>query len=65
MGRPAKAVEEKKKQISFKLHPNDIALLNAVAKATGFKVNTILEQGMRLRIDQLEKQLNGGKSFVE
>jgi hypothetical protein len=61
MGRPKKP--DAKRPVGIKLSEADIARLAAASHATGLKVNTIIEQGLNLRIEQLEKLMNEGKPF--
>jgi predicted DNA-binding protein len=46
--------KEKKKNVTIKLYPSDIRRLEEAAQKTGFKKNTIVEQGIRKRLSELQ-----------
>jgi|WetSurMetagenome_2_1015567.scaffolds.fasta_scaffold34567_1 hypothetical protein len=47
--------ELKKKNVTIKLYPEQIARIEK-AMANGFKKNTIIEKGMELYLDKIEKE---------
>lgn len=48
-----KAKKENKKNVTIKLHPDMIRDLEAVCEKTGLKKNTIIEQGIRIKLKEL------------
>ncbi len=47
-----------KQRISLSIEPELLNRLRSQAEKTGLKVNTIVEQGIELRIEELEKSTN-------
>ncbi len=47
-------IQEKKKNVTIKLYPSDIKRLEKAVERTGYKKNTIIEQGIRKRLSELQ-----------
>lgn len=46
---------DNKKNVTIKLYPDTIRRIESASKLTGLKKNTIIEQGIRIRLDRIEK----------
>lgn len=46
---------ENKKNVTIKLHPDMIKRIDKASDKTGLKKNTIIEQGIRIRLGEIEK----------
>lgn len=47
--------KENKKNVTIKLYPDMIKRLNKAVEKTELKKNTIIEQGIRKRLEEIEK----------
>ena len=48
--------QDNKKNVTIKLYPDTIRRLKSAAELTGLKMNTVIEQGIRRRLDEIEKE---------